>query len=478
MNHKAGGIKRICFSTALTLVLVVCSRGQAPQQKSNGDTLRNLNASLEQVATTVFPAIVHIEVVSYEPSSDRDDDAKVQTFSKQRGSGSGMIVDSSGYIVTAYHVIDKARRIRVELDSHVHPHPISGEDNNKRSLSFEPKIVGIFKEGDIAVLKIDAKDLPTVSFSKSSGLKQGDLVAALGGAEGFRNSLSLGVVSAVDRQIEPDDSLVYVQTDAALASGCSGGPLVNIQGEMVGMDVFSITERGRIERLGFAVPSDLVRYVYQQIRQYGYVPRPYLGIDVQGITPTLASALQLKTDAGIVISGVAAGSPAEKAELKAGDVIVSVDGASARSVPQLMWTLLHKRQGDHVRLEVVRKSDTVALNLLLAAMPPDSEDSRPPDDVDDTALPRLGVMVSGRKQELTEEKNKHLNAGVLVIAQLRGVDPEPQLNAGDVIRSINAISITSATQLRAVLDNFHSGDAIALHVERKGRLMYIAFELD
>jgi serine protease Do len=475
MNHKAGGIKLLFVSTALIFVLVVCSRGQAPKQNSNRDTLRSLNESLEQVATTVFPAIVHIEVVSYEPSSDRDDDAKVQTVSKQRGSGSGMIVDSGGYVVTAFHVIDKARRIRVELDSHVHP---PGEGNNKHRLSFEPKIVGIFKEADIAVLKIDAKDLPTVSFSSSNSLKQGELVAALGGAEGFRNSLSLGVVSAVERQIEPDDSLVYVQTDAALAAGCSGGPLVNIQGEMVGMDVFSITERGRIERLGFAVPSDVVRYVYQQIRQYGYVPRPYLGIDVQGITPPLASALQLSTDAGIIVSGVAAGSPAEKAALQAGDVIVSIDGASTRSVPQLMWALLHKRQGEHVRLEVVRKSDTVTLNLLLAALPRDAEDSRPPDDVEETAVPRLGIMVSGRKPELTEEKSKHLNGGVMVIAQLRGIDPEPQLNAGDVIRSINAISITSATQLRAVLDSFHSGDAIALHVERKGRLMYIAFELD
>ena len=474
MNLKANGIKRICFSATLTLVLVVCSVGQAPQQNSNRDTLRSLNESLEQVATTVFPAIVHIEVVSYEPSSDRDDDAKVQALSKQRGSGSGMIVDSSGYVVTAFHVIDKARRIRVEVDSHVHP---TG-DNDKHKLSYEPKVVGIFKEADIAVLKIDAKDLPTISFSNSNSLKQGELVAALGGAEGFRNSLSLGVVSAVDRQIEPDDSLVYVQTDAALAAGCSGGPLVNIQGEMVGMDVFSITERGRIERLGFAVPSDVVRYVYQQIRQYGYVPRPYLGIDVQGITPPLASALQLPTDAGIIVSGVAAGSPAEKAALQPGDVIVSIDGASTRSVPQLMWTLLHKRKGDHVRLEVARKSNTVMLTLALAALPPDVEDSRPPDDVEETAVPRLGIMVSGRKSEITEEKSKHINGGVMVIAQLRGIDPEPQLNAGDVIRSINAVSITSATQLRTVLDSFHSGDAIALHVERKGKLMYIAFELD
>jgi serine protease Do len=388
-----------------------------------------------------------------------------------------MIVDSSGYVVTAYHVIDKARRIRIELDSRAHP-TVEG-NNGKHSMSFEPKIVGIFKEADIAVLKIDARDLPTVSFSNSKSLKQGELVAALGGAEGFRNSLSLGVVSAVERQIEPDDSLVYVQTDAALASGCSGGPLVNIQGEMVGMDVFSITERGRIERLGFAVPSDLVRYAYEQIRQYGYVPRPYLGVDVQGITPTLASALQLPTDAGIVVSGVAAGSPAEKARLQAGDVITTVDGANARSVPQLMWALLHKRQGEHVRLQVARKSETVALNILLTAMSPDGEDSHPPEDeVEQTVVPRLGIMVSGRKPESTDQKNKHLNDGVLVIAQLRGIDPEPQLNAGDVIRSINATSVNSVAQLRTVLDSFHSGDPIALHVERKGRQMYIAFELD
>jgi len=272
--------------------------------------------------------------------------------------------------------------------------------------------------------------------------------------------------------------MLYVQTDAALASGCSGGPLVNIRGEMVGMDVFSITDRGRSERLGFAVPSEVVHFVYQQIRQYGYVPRVYLGIDAQGITPPLATALHLPTDSGVVISDVADRSPAGKAALQAGDVILSIDGTRLQDVPQLMWALLHKRQGDQVRLEVARKSHTIMFKLSLAEMPPDAADPHSSGDVEGVLVAKLGIMVSGQRREATEEKNKQLSSGVVVIAQLRGIDPEPELNAGDVIRSVNAVPITYVTQLRELLDGFDPGDAIALHVERKGKLMYIAFDLD
>lgn len=467
---------RVGFSIGLaTLVLIVYAHGQAPQQSSDVNVLRSLNASLEQVAAKVFPAVVHIEVVSYEPFPEHDTESKVQILAKQHASGSGIIVDSDGYVITALHVIEGARRINVELDSHAQ---LKRVNDSKHNLSFEAKIIGTFKDADVAVLKIEARDLPTVSFPNADNLKQGELVAALGSPEGLRNSLSLGVVSAVARQIETDDSMVYVQTDAALASGCSGGPLVNIQGEMVGMDVFSITDRGRNERLGFAVPSDVVHFIYQQIRQYGYVPRPYLGIEAQGITPTLAAGLQLPTDAGVIISDVADKSPAGKAALQAGDVILTIDGTRLRDVPQLMWTLLHKRPGDQIRIEVARKSHPIMFNLSLAEMPPDSTDPHAAGDAEGILVAKLGIMVSGQRHEATDEKNKQLSSGVVVIAQLRGIDPEPELNAGDVIRSVNAISITSVTQLRELLDGFHPGNAIALHVERKGKLMYIAFDLD
>jgi serine protease Do len=477
MNHQPYRMGRIGFSIALaTLILIACSAGQAPQQSSDGNVLRSLNASLEQVAAKVFPAVVHIEVVSYEPFPEHDTDTKVQILAKQHASGSGIIVDPDGYVITALHVIEGARRINVELDSHAQP--LRRVNESKHHLSFEAKIVGTFKDADIAVLKIEAKDLPTVSFPNSDNLKQGELVAALGSPEGLRNSLSLGVVSAVARQIENDDSMVYVQTDAALASGCSGGPLVNIQGEMVGMDVFSITDRGRSQRLGFAIPSEVVHFVYQQIRQYGHVPRAYLGIEAQGITPTLATALHLPTDSGVVISDVADKSPAGKAVLQPGDVILSVDGTRLRDVPQLMWTLLHKRTGDQVSLEIARKSQTMKFKLSLAEMPLDSKDAHAPGDIEGILVAKLGIMVSAWKHEASEEKNKQSSSGVIVIAQLRGIDPEPELNAGDVIRSVNAIPITSVTQLRELLDGLNPGDAIALHVERKGKLMYIAFDLD
>ena len=476
MKYQAYRMGRVGFSIGLaTLALIVYAHGQAPQQSSDVNVLRSLNASLEQVAAKVFPAVVHIEVVSYEPFPEHDTESKVQILAKQHASGSGIIVGSDGYVITALHVIEGARRINVELDSHSQ---LKRVNDSKHNLSFEAKIIGTFKDADVAVLKIEARDLPTVSFPNADNLKQGELVAALGSPEGLRNSLSLGVVSAVARQIETDDSMVYVQTDAALASGCSGGPLVNIQGEMVGMDVFSITDRGRNERLGFAVPSDVVHFIYQQIRQYGYVPRPYLGIEAQGITPTLAAGLQLPTDAGVIISDVADKSPAGKAALQAGDVILTIDGTRLRDVPQLMWTLLHKRPGDQIRIEVARKSHPMTFNLSLAEMPPDSTDPHAAGDVEGILVAKLGIMVSGQKREATDEKNKQLSSGVVVIAQLRGIDPEPELNAGDVIRSVNAISITSVTQLRELLDGFHPGDAIALHVERKGKLMYIAFDLD
>ena len=469
-------MRQLGFSLALAVVaLAAYAAGQASQQNSSANVLQTLNGSLEQVATKVFPAVVHIEVVSYEPFPDGDDGAKVQTLAKQHGSGSGVIVDPNGYVITALHVIEGARRIRVELDNRAHA---PGQVDSRHNLSFEARIVGAFKDADVAVLKIDAKNLPTVSFSDPNNLKQGQLVAALGSPEGLRNSLSLGVVSAVARQIEPDDSMRYVQTDASLAAGCSGGPLVNIQGEMVGMDVFTITEKGRNERLGFAVPSEVVHFIYQQIREYGYVPRPYLGLNAQGITPTLAAALHLPTDFGVIVAGVAEGSPAEKAALQEGDVIVSIDGASLRDVPQLMWVLLHKRRDDQIRLGIGRKSSTYVLNLRLAGMPLDADESHAPSDIEGILVAKLGIMVSGRKREVTEEKTKQSSSGVVVMAQVRGINPEPELNAGDVIRSINAVPITSVPQLRTLLDGFQSGDAIALQVERKGKLMYVAFDLD
>jgi serine protease Do len=286
----------------VALALSLCANAQSPKEKSSIGAVLGMSTPVEELSTKASPAVVHIEVSSYRTSADDEDEIKNQTLAKRQGSGSGVIVDPDGYIITAFHVVKGARRIRVELDKRVRPKSPAGQLlNGKPRSSFEARVIGVSKEADVAVLKIEAQGLPTIPFSESNNLKQGQLVAALGSPEGLRNSLSLGVVSSVAQQIEPDDSLVYVQTDVAMASGSSGGPLVDIQGGIVGINVFSLTERGREEGLGFAVPSAMVQFVYGQIRHYGFVPRPYLGVDVQGITPTLASALGLPTDSGVIV---------------------------------------------------------------------------------------------------------------------------------------------------------------------------------
>jgi serine protease Do len=272
--------------------------------------------------------------------------------------------------------------------------------------------------------------------------------------------------------------MVYIQTDAALAPGMSGGPLVNIEGEIVGINVFTITERGREEGLGFAIPSAMVRFVYEQIRAHGDVHWAYLGMDLQGVTPILASALLLPSDSGVIVASVTPGSPAEKAALKAGDILLSFDGTPVRSVPQLSWALLHRRAGDHVAIEVARKASKIALDLLLVEAPPDSEVSLKAINIDESLVAKLGVVGSTRSHGTTETLSSESSSGVLVMARLRGTDSQPDLSVGDVIRSVNAVVITSVAQLSQIIDGFKPGDAIALQVERKGKLMYVAFEMD
>ena len=468
------------WTVALTAVMLsVCVAAQSSQEKGSIDPLAGLNSSLERLTTKISPAVVHIEVAGYGSSDNEDDDNKNQILTKEHGSGSGVILDRDGYIVTAYHVIEGAKRVRVEL-AIGNPAMTAGDqsDEYKPRIVLDGKVVGVFKDADVAVLKIDKKNLPTISFSGDDSLKQGQLVAALGSPEGLRNSLSLGVVSAVSRQIEPDDFMTYLQTDAAQAPGSSGGPLVNIQGEMVGIVVFSLTDRGKHEGLGFAVPSAMVRLIYDQIREFGVVQRGYLGAEIQGITPILASALQLPIDSGVIVAGADTRFAEKENTLQTGDVLINFNGTRVRNVPQLNWALLHKKPGDHASVEVWRKSKRVALEMSLVGPPPDSLDSLATIKIEDNVVSQLGIVGSVLKHEANSPATGGSRSGVLVMARLRGTDTQAELAVGDVIRSINTVPITSVAQLRGILDGFKQGDAVALQVERKGKPMYVAFEMD
>jgi S1-C subfamily serine protease len=201
-------------------------------------------------------------------------------------------------------------------------------------------------------------------------------------------------------------------------------------------------------------------------------------MDIQGVTPTLASALRLPTDSGVIVAGVVPGSSAEKSSVQAGDVILSLAGNQVHTVPQLTWALLHKRAGEQVVLEIARDSRKFSLSLRLTGEPPYSEDGLTASDIEENTLNKLGIVGSAFRRAAIGPHARGPTSGVIVTAKLSGTDMQPELVIGDVIRSVNGVSVTEVAPLRVMLDNFKPGDAIALQVERKGKLMYVAFEMD
>src|SRR6202022_241322 len=195
------------------------------------------------------------------------------------------------------------------------------------------RVVGVAREIDMALLKVDNVKLPALSLALYRNIRQGEVVLAFGSPEGLRNTVTFGLVSSVGRQIDPDSPMIYIQTDAPINPGNSGGPLVNVDGEVVGVNTFILTQSGGNEGLGFAIPSNVVNVAYRQLRKFGHLHRAEIGIGIQTITPSMAAALSLPRTYGVVVSDVLPGSPAEAAGVQIGDVLAAVDGKSADNLP-------------------------------------------------------------------------------------------------------------------------------------------------
>ena len=249
------------------------------------DAALAVSSAIEATASAAGAAVVEIFTMSYAPTEGRVA-GTTDLVRTQRATGSGAIVDASGYIVTNAHVVRGAQRIRVEVPTV----PTGGSILAARGRLLDGRIVGLDLETDLAVIKVEATGLPTLAFGDSDDLRAGQIVVALGSPLGFNNSVSLGVVSAVARQLEPESPMVYVQSDAAISSGSSGGPLVDLRGRIVGINTLVASREGAAgEGLGFAAPSNIVRAVYEQIRQHGRVRRGDIGVRPQTLTPMLAT---------------------------------------------------------------------------------------------------------------------------------------------------------------------------------------------
>ncbi len=310
------------------------------------ESLRDLSSSFETLAAHVRPSVVQIFSTGYVASDETESTSASSLLSTQRSTGSGVILSADGYIVTNNHVVQGARKIEVRL--------ASSSPQQAREATLVAKVVGLDHDMDLAVIKIEKTGLPFLAFGDSNDLRQGQLVMAFGNPLGLEGSASMGIVSSVARRLHAEDPMVYVQTDAPINPGNSGGPMVDIDGKVVGINTFILTQSGGSEGIGFAIPSNAVRNSYDQIRKDGHVHRGHIGIVAQTITPAMAKGLRLAQDWGVIAADVIPDGPADKAGLKVRDILLTLNGRTMEDAPQLETAILRLKLSETVNLTVLR----------------------------------------------------------------------------------------------------------------------------
>jgi len=317
---RASPIRLTCFFAILSV---------AAPSSSQPVSLRQLSGQYEALVESIDPSVVQVITRGLVSSAEG-----FSALRLNRGGGSGVIVDPSGYILTNAHVVGAARRVEVLLAQR-------NEDASRNSILkpagklVEARVVGLDRETDIAVLKIEMEGLPHLSFADSETVRQGQVVVAFGSPFGLQNTVTSGIVSNVARQVRLDDPMIYIQTDAAINPGNSGGPLVDAEGRIIGINTFIVSASGANTGVGFAVPSNIARSAYEQIRQHGRVRRGQIGIVPQTITTPMARALKLDRDWGVIIADVSPRSAAEAAGLAVHDIVLKIDGKVVENARQL-----------------------------------------------------------------------------------------------------------------------------------------------
>jgi serine protease Do len=431
--------------------------------------------AVDALIKKVAPSVVQIMVTAMAPQDEAKTGNAGLVVSRQRSTGSGFVIDSDGYIVTNAHVVRGAQRIEVILP----PSNADGSLNvalSPRTDVVPAQIVGIARDKDIALLKIEGPKLPALPLATYTKVRQGHTVFAFGSPEALRNTLTHGVVSAVARQIDPDSPTIYIQTDAPINPGNSGGPLVNADGEAVGMNTFILSQSGGNEGLGFAIPCATVRTVVRQLRKYGRLRGQEVGISFQTITPTLAAGLGLSKHYGVIVSDVTPGGPAETAGVLPGDVLVSVDGNPANDLPSVNYFFLLRESSDLVNLVVQRGAAEKTFKMVALDDPGDLDRVITLADPSKNlvqALGILGVELDQKTAAMTQGLRDPF--GVVVAARAAGGRVEIPLAVGDVIRTVNGDKVTTLDGLRDKMKTIPSGAPVAIQVQRESKLMFVAF---
>jgi len=454
--------------------------GATPMDEDSISAITSLDRAMEAVASRVTPAVVNVSVTSRGSSESPVSDGQqmqglppgLQQFfgpmmpSKpqiEHGVGSGIIISPDGYILTNTHVVDGAMQIKVTL-------------NDRRILN--AKVVGVDKLNDLAVVKVNASNLPTIVWGDSTKLEPGQTVLAFGSPFGyFQFSVTRGIVSAVNRPNPYSDDARkpgdFIQTDAAINPGNSGGPLVNAHGELVGINTFIISNNGSFAGAGFAIPSQIARSTADQLIKNGKVEHGYLGISMNDITPANAHFFNLEDASGAIVAQVTPDSPASRGGVQTGDVIAQLNGKKIVNGSALQVAVSQLTPGTKIALGVLRNGKLVNLDVTVGQYQGKTEVAGN-DDQDSPQSGKLGLAVSDLTAEARQQANVPAHVHGVIVENVRPASPadDAGIQPGDVILEVNRKPAVSASEFANQVHQNHDGKDLLLLVWSKGNASY------
>ena len=453
-------MRKFCISLFI-LGLAVAGNAQASE---NMQLLQQMSDGFAELAAQVKPGVVKITTEGTEEGRIFDlpwgRPFRVPD-QPRRGQGSGVIVEFDGqqYIITNNHVIRRAEDIRVEVTD---------------SRFFAAEVVGRDSLSDVAVLKIDAEDLPTLTLGDSDQLREGEWVMAIGNPLGFAHSVTMGAVSALGRDRFGPEYGSFIQTDAALNKGNSGGALVNLRGELVGINTAITSNDGGNIGIGFAIPINLVKHVTEQLIEHGEVQRGLLGVRIGNLEPLLAEAMGLDNTQGVLITSVSPGRAAEKAGVKRDDIVLEVDGQPVHNAVDLRSLIGSTAPGVEVELLVLRDDEQKRIKVELEALTEEVLASTAGSRDSNEARGPLGIRVENLKDEWAERLGYEDESGVVVVRVARGSEAAKRgLRRGMLIQEINGKQVETVEDYEDALEEIEPGSAFIMRVlgERGTRLV-------
>jgi len=431
--------------------------------------------AFSEIVTAVSPSVVNIsttKVVKREASPFSDDpffdlfrpfnDFGTQKKWKERSLGSGVIVSADGYIITNNHVVEKADEIKVTLV-------------DKRA--FKGHIVGADPKADIAIIRIDATNLSVLKWGDSEKLQVGEFVLAIGSPYGLSNTVTMGIISAVGRaNVGIADYEDFIQTDAAINPGNSGGPLVNIRGELIGINTAIFSRTGGYQGIGFAVPSNMVRLVMDQLIQKGKVTRGWIGVTIQELTPELAQEFGLKKTRGALVSDVVKDSPAARAGVMRGDIVLEFNGREVKDVSSLRNMVAQSKTGTEITIKILRAGKEFIVRVGILELPREVAEIMPdrsPNDPETKVLTGLSVMDLSKEIVKQLGFNKDEKGVVVVRVEPGSPADEAEIKKGDIIKEMNKKEISNLEDFNRTATNLKKSESVMLFINRSGKRFYV-----